>query len=360
MRPCSGSGLGCAAGWTTTSTGSASSGTWPARPTRGTPWAARTASSIGATRLTRTLEWRDRCPARPQRHRGGLPRGLLGACRSPEQRAAQERSPPRASDQPPAAGRPGRRRRPRSARPRRGRASPCAAPTARRATATGPAAAADLADARRAGAVALEHEDLSHVPAARAVGAPGRHLGAGLGQPHAAVLMRSPSLLSVRDHRRVHRRPDGQPRRRAARSQPAGRGRGSAPDGCRHPRTHAVRGRHPRQRYRLLPRQQPAGDGGEPVDRERPAARRGSTHSRSGCTTCRAAPSPTEQLGGFPEASIGRVRPRLQRRRSPARRGRRPAGRGHGGGREDLRDRVGPCRPIAADAPAAGCRTTRS
>ena len=160
-------------------------------------------------------------------------------------------------------------------------------------------AAADLAYARQAGAVALEHDDLSLSLLLALSALAGRRLGAREG--HAGRRPPEVAVAAVRAwRRRCDRRPDGQSRRLAARCQQAGRGRGSAPDGCRHPRTAAVRRRHPRQRDRLLPGQQPARDGGEPVDRERSAPRRGSTRSRSGSTTCPTAPWPTGSSADSP------------------------------------------------------------
>ena len=55
-----GSGRGCAAGSTTTSTASGSSGTWPAPPTPGTRMGRPDSELYRGARLSRTLEWRDR------------------------------------------------------------------------------------------------------------------------------------------------------------------------------------------------------------------------------------------------------------------------------------------------------------
>ena len=218
------------------------------------------------TRLTRTLEWRDR--ARPDL--SDTETAFLeasAALSESEQRAAQERV-----------------RRERRVNHRLRGALTGVAVLAVLAVVAGVLAvrssdraegdrdrarsAADLADARRAGAVALEHEDLS-TSLLLALSALQVDTSARAWDNLTAVLMRSPSLLSLRGPSAffvdLTASPDGA---LLAVSRPD-EGDGSAPDGRRHLRTPAVRGRHPRQRHRLLPGQQPLGDGGEPLDRER-------------------------------------------------------------------------------------------
>ena len=168
-----------------------------------------------------------------------------------------------------------------------------------------------------------------HFAAARAVCAGGRPFRASLGQPrsgaHAVAIgvsRRDPGGMVVD----LTASPDGA---LLAVSRPD-EDEGSAAAGRRHLGRAAVRGRHPRQRHRLLPGQQPAGDGGEPVDRER---RQPASHRRTAGPAVRhAGRHPRRPTARWvPRGRLGRVRPRLQRRRSSPGRGGGPVGRGHRG-----------------------------
>ena len=171
-------------------------------------------------------------PARPQRHRDGLPRGLGGA------RRRSPRCPRRRGSGASAGSTAGC-----AARWPASPSWPCLALVAgvlavrssdrAEGDRDRARAAADLADARTGGAVALEHEDLSLSLLLGTVGLRGRRLRAQAWDNLAAVLPRSPSLLSVRWRRRCDRRPDGQSRRRVARGEPAGGRQGSAAAGRR-------------------------------------------------------------------------------------------------------------------------------
>ena len=145
-----GSGRGCAAGSTTTSTGSASSGTWPAPPTPGTRMGRPDSELYRGARLARTAGVAGPGRPRPERHRDGLPRRLRRPRRGG---AARRRGADRAGaqGQPPAARRPGRcrrllvagpgRRRPRRAQRRPGanrRTAPSTRPPWRRPAAPAP------------------------------------------------------------------------------------------------------------------------------------------------------------------------------------------------------------------------------